>query len=294
MLSTTKALAGFSSGWREKLRHLPFILICLAYILGVIALARPQEINASTESETKGIHIMMAMDISTSMLAQDLKPDRFEAAKQEAAYFINNRPNDNIGLVAFAGESFVQCPMTTDHASLLNLLQELQMGIIQDGTAIGDGIATAVGRVKDLEVKSKVIILLTDGSNNAGAVSPKTATEMAETFGVRIYTIGIGTHGVAPYPVQTPFGTQYQNIQVDIDEPTLKYIAEHTGGKYYRATDTETLKTIYDDIDKLEKVKIKTETIQTRHELFEPFVMGALFLCILALLGRTTIFRILP
>lgn len=293
-LSTTRALNDVSGGWRIKLRHLPFVLVVLAYILGVFAAARPRKYNASSSSSTEGIHIMMAMDISTSMLARDLQPNRFEAAKEVAAYFINNRPNDNIGLVAFAGESFVQCPMTTDHATLLNLINSLEMGVIEDGTAIGNGIATSIGRLKDIEAKSKVVILLTDGANNAGAVTPRTATEMAEALGVRIYTIGVGSRGTAPYPVQTPFGVRYQNIEVDIDEPMLEYIAEATGGKYYRATDNESLKQIYDDIDELEKVKIKVETIKTHEELFVPFLLGAIVACVLALLGRMTFFRVVP
>lgn len=293
-LSSLRNLKKIKPGLRVSLRHLPMICLMLAYTSGVIALARPRLFNSSTTSSTEGIHIMMAMDISTSMLAEDLQPNRFEAAKEVAAHFINNRPNDNIGLVAFAAESYVQCPMTTDHATLLNLLNALEMGIIDDGTAIGDGLATAVGRLKDLDVESKVVIMLTDGANNRGALSPRTATEMAEALGVRVYTIGVGSKGTAPYPVQTMFGLQYQNIEVDIDEPALRHIAENTRGKYFRATDNEELKGIYDEIDKLEKVKIKVDTIKVQRELFMPFVLGALFFLVFALLGRITIFRVVP
>ena len=212
------------------LRHVPFVLRMVAVALLIVILARPQSTNSWSNSSTEGIDIMLAMDISGSMLAQDLKPNRLEAAKDVAASFINGRPNDNIGLVVFSAESFTQCPLTTDHTVLLNLFKDIQSGMIQDGTAIGLGLANAVSRIKDSHAKSKVIILLTDGSNNAGEIAPVTAAEIAKTFGVRVYTIGVGTKGMAPYPFQTAFGVQYQNIPVEIDEATLKQIASTTGG----------------------------------------------------------------
>lgn len=228
------------------------------------------------------------------MLAEDLKPNRLEAAKDVAAQFIASRPNDNIGLVVFAGESFTQCPMTTDQATLLNLLQGIETGIINDGTAIGNGIATAVSRLKDIKGKSKVVILLTDGSNNSGEIAPITASEIAQALGVRIYTIGVGTQGTAPYPIQTPFGIQYQDVQVDIDEHTLQTIANTSGGEYFRATDNSTLKSIYDEIDKMEKVKIKVDTYTQKEELFLPFLFAGLISLVLAFLLRTTLLRTLP
>ena len=216
--------------WIVYLRHVPFVLRMVAVALLIVILARPQSTNSWSNSSTEGIDIMLAMDISGSMLAQDLKPNRLEAAKDVAASFINGRPNDNIGLVVFSAESFTQCPLTTDHTVLLNLFKDIQSGMIQDGTAIGLGLANAVSRIKDSHAKSKVIILLTDGSNNAGEIAPVTAAEIAKTFGVRVYTIGVGTKGMAPYPFQTAFGVQYQNIPVEIDEATLKQIASTTGG----------------------------------------------------------------
>ena len=221
----------------------------VAVALLIVILARPQSTNSWSNSSTEGIDIMLAMDISGSMLAQDLKPNRLEAAKDVAASFINGRPNDNIGLVVFSAESFTQCPLTTDHTVLLNLFKDIQSGMIQDGTAIGLGLANAVSRIKDSHAKSKVIILLTDGSNNAGEIAPVTAAEIAKTFGVRVYTIGVGTKGMAPYPFQTAFGVQYQNIPVEIDEATLKQIASTTGGQYFRATDNASLKEIYSEIE---------------------------------------------
>ena len=212
------------TSWKVYLRHIPFVLRMAAVAILIVVLARPQSTNSWQNSSTEGIDIILAMDISGSMLAQDLKPNRLEAAKDVAASFINGRPNDNIGLVVFSGESFTQCPLTTDHTVLLNLFKDIQSGMIQDGTAIGLGLANAVSRIKDSQAKSKVIILLTDGSNNAGEIAPVTAAEIAKTFGIRVYTIGVGTKGMAPYPFQTAFGIQYQNIPVEIDEPTLKQI----------------------------------------------------------------------
>lgn len=294
-LSTTKGFYRISKGLRAHLFWLPFALLLLSIIFVIVALARPQISHSKSNSTTEGINIVMAMDISTSMLAEDLKPNRLEAAKDVAARFIASRPNDNIGLVVFAGESFTQCPMTTDQATLLNLLQGIETGIINDGTAIGNGLATAVSRLKDLEGKdSKVVILLTDGSNNSGEITPLTAAEIAQALGVRIYTIGVGTQGTAPYPFQTPFGIQYQNVPVDIDEGTLQTIAEKSGGQYFRATDNNSLKEIYSEIDRMEKIKIKVETFTQKEELFFPFLLAGFVCLILCFILRTTILRTLP
>ena len=248
-----------TTSWKVYLRHVPFVLRMAAVAVLIIILARPQSTNSWQNTSTEGIDIVMAMDISSSMLAQDLKPNRLEASKDVAASFINGRPNDNIGLVVFAAESFTQCPLTTDHTVLLNLFKDVQPGIIQDGTAIGLGLANAVSRIKDSQAKSKVIILLTDGVNNAGEIAPVTAAEIAKTFGIRVYAIGVGTKGMAPYPFQTAFGIQYQDVPVEIDEPTLKQIAATTGGQYFRATDNTSLKEIYSEIDKMEKTKISVQ-----------------------------------
>ena len=246
----------------------------VAVALLIVILARPQSTNSWSNSSTEGIDIMLAMDISGSMLAQDLKPNRLEAAKDVAASFINGRPNDNIGLVVFSAESFTQCPLTTDHTVLLNLFKDIQSGMIQDGTAIGLGLANAVSRIKDSHAKSKVIILLTDGSNNAGEIAPVTAAEIAKTFGVRVYTIGVGTKGMAPYPFQTAFGVQYQNIPVEIDEATLKQIASTTGGQYFRATDNASLKEIYSEIDQMEKTKISVQEYSKKQEEYKELGLG--------------------
>lgn len=237
---------------------------------------------------------MLAMDISGSMLAQDLKPNRLEAAKDVAASFINGRPNDNIGLVVFSAESFTQCPLTTDHAVLLNLFKDIQSGMIQDGTAIGLGLANAVSRIKDSHAKSKVIILLTDGSNNAGEIAPVTAAEIAKTFGVRVYTIGVGTKGMAPYPFQTAFGVQYQNIPVEIDEATLKQIASTTGGQYFRATDNASLKEIYSEIDQMEKTKISVQEYSKKQEEYKNWALLVFALLLVEILLRNTLLRNIP
>ena len=276
------------------MRHLPFVLRTLAVALLIVILARPQSTDNWSSSSTEGIDIMLAMDISGSMLAQDLKPNRLEAAKDVAASFINGRPNDNIGLFVFSAESFTQCPLTTDHTVLLNLFKDIQSGMIQDGTAIGLGLANAVSRVKDSKAKSKVIILLTDGSNNAGEIAPVTAAEIAKTFGIRVYTIGVGTKGEAPYPFQTAFGVQYQNIPVDIDEPTLKQIAATTGGQYFRATDNASLKEIYSEIDQMEKTKISVQEFSKKQEEYMVWALWVFGLLLIELLLRNTILRNIP
>ena len=280
--------------WRIWLRHVPFVLRMAAIAVLIVILARPQSTNSWQNSTTEGIDIVLAMDISTSMLAQDLKPNRLEAAKDVAASFINGRPNDNIGLVVFSAESFTQCPLTTDHTVLLNLFKDIQSGMIQDGTAIGLGLANAVSRVKDSKAKSKVIILLTDGSNNAGEIAPVTAAEIAKTFGIRVYTIGVGTKGEAPYPFQTAFGVQYQNIPVDIDEPTLKQIAATTGGQYFRATDNASLKEIYSEIDQMEKTKISVQEFSKKQEEYMVWALWVFGLLLIELLLRNTILRNIP
>jgi Ca-activated chloride channel family protein len=280
--------------WKVWLRHLPYVLRIAAIGVLIVVLARPQSTNNWQNSTTEGIDIMLAIDISGSMLAEDLKPNRLEAAKNVAASFINGRPNDNIGLVVFSGESFTQCPLTTDHTILLNLFKDIQSGMIEDGTAIGLGLANAVSRIKDSQAKSKVIILLTDGSNNRGEIAPVTASEIAKTFGVRVYTIGVGTKGEAPYPVRTAFGIQYQNIPVDIDEPTLKQIAATTGGQYFRATNNASLKEIYAEIDQLEKTKINVQEFSKKQEEYRNIALLVFALLLLETLLRYTLFKKIP
>lgn len=281
------------------LRHLPFLLRVAGLVLLIIVLARPQSTHSWQRSEVEGIDIMMAVDISTSMLAEDLKPNRLEAAKQVAADFINGRPNDNIGLTIFAGQSFTQSPLTTDHTVLLNIFNNVscdmvQNGTIMDGTAIGDGVANAVTRLKDSQAKSKVIILLTDGSNNRGEISPLTAAEIAKTFGIRVYTIGVGTNGTAPYPIQAYGRTIYQNIPVEIDENTLQQIAQTADGQYYRATSNSKLKEVYEEIDKLEKTKLNVKDFSRKNEEFMPFALAAMLCILLELLLRLTLLRRIP
>jgi Ca-activated chloride channel family protein len=283
-----------ASTWKVWLRHVPFVLRMAAIAILIVILARPQSTNSWQNSSTEGIDIMLAMDISGSMRAQDLKPDRLEASKDVAASFINGRPNDNIGLVVFAAESFTQCPLTTDHTVLLNLFKDVQPGIIQDGTAIGLGLANAVSRIKDSQAKSKVIILLTDGVNNQGEIAPVTAAEIAKTFGVRVYTIGVGTQGKAPYPFQTAFGIQYMDVDVEIDEPTLKQIAATTGGQYFRATDNASLKEIYSEIDKMEKTKISVQEYSKKQEEYKNWALLLFSLLLVEILLRNTLLRNIP
>lgn len=298
-VSDTRAYAYAPKTFRNYLLHAPFLLRLIALSMIIVILARPQTTNNWQNTEIEGIDIMMAMDVSTSMLAEDLKPNRLDAAKEVASKFINGRPNDNIGLTIFAGESFTQCPLTVDHAVLLNLFQSIkgdiaQRGLIEDGTAIGMGLANAITRLKDSKAKSKVIILLTDGSNNRGEISPLTAAEIAKSFGIRIYTIGVGTNGTAPYPVQTPMGTQYVNVPVEIDESTLTQIAGTTNGNYFRATSTSKLEEVYQEIDKLEKTKLNVKEFSKREEKYQWFALVA-FLCILVeVLLRNSILKKIP
>lgn len=277
------------------LLHLPFILRMAALALLIIVLARPQSTDNWQSSEVEGIDIMMAIDVSGSMLAEDLLPNRLEAAKDVAAKFINDRPNDNIGITLFAGESFTQCPLTIDHTALLNLFENIRTGVIDDGTAIGMGISNAVARLKDSQAKSKVVILLTDGANNAGDISPLTSAEIAKTYGIRVYTIGIGTQGTAPYPIQTMSGAiQRIQVEVDVDEPTLKDIARITDGEYFRATDNESLEGIYQEIDKLEKTKLNVKEFSRRQEEYLKYALAAFLLVLLDVLLRQTVLRKLP
>jgi len=293
-VSDTRVYAHTPKSYKIYLLHAPFILRIFAFVMIILILARPQTTNNWQNTETEGIDIMLAIDISTSMLAEDLKPNRLEAAKEVAAEFINGRPNDNIGLTLFAAESFTQCPLTVDHGVLLNLFQNIKCGLIEDGTAVGMGIANAATRLKDSKAKSKVIILLTDGSNNKGDISPLTAAEIAKSFGIRVYTIGVGTNGLAPYPYPTAAGVQYINVPVEIDEATLTQIAETTDGNYFRATSTSKLKEVYQEIDKLEKTKLNVKAYSKRQENYQPFAL-ILFLCILGeVLLRNSILKKIP
>jgi Ca-activated chloride channel family protein len=283
------ATAGIT--FRHYLRHILFALRTLALILLIIVLARPQATDKFQNTSTEGIDIVLTLDISGSMLARDFRPDRLEASKNVATEFISGRPYDRIGLVVFSGESFTQCPLTTDHAVLVNLLREIQSGMIEDGTAIGMGLATAVNRIKDSEAKSKVIILLTDGINNRGEIAPATAAGIAKTYGIRVYTIGVGTQGMAPYPVKTPYGIQYQDMPVEIDEAILQEISQTTGGKYFRATDNDKLVQVYNEIDKLEKSKIDVKQFSRKEEKFLVPALVAFCLLIIEVIARNTLFK---
>ena len=298
-MSDTFAYQYAPKSWRIRIINLPMVLRCITYALVVIILARPQTHNAWDKRSVEGIDIMLAMDVSTSMLAEDLRPNRIEAAKSVAAEFIAGRPNDNIGLTIFAGEAFTQCPMTTDHASLLNLLQNVRTdiaasGLIQDGTAVGMGLANAVSRLKSSKAKSKVVILLTDGSNNMGDLSPMTAAQIAKSMGIRVYTIGVGTNKVAPYPMPVAGGVQYVNMPVEIDTNTLREIAATTDGNFYRATNNVELKKIYKDIDKLEKTKMNVTKFSKKYEAYEPFALAAIICLLLEIVLRTTVLRRIP
>jgi Ca-activated chloride channel family protein len=292
--SSFQNFLGYKPSFRQRLKHVPFVLWTLACAAIIVALARPQSSSSRQNVTTEGIDIVITLDISGSMLAEDLKPNRIEAAKQVAQQFIDGRPTDRIGLVIFSGESFTQCPITSDHSVLKNLFNGIQSGMLIDGTAIGEGLATAVNRIKDSKAKSKVIILLTDGVNNLGEISPQTAGEIAKTFGIRVYTVGIGTIGTAPYPIKTPFGIQYQNMPVEIDEAVLQQIANETGGKYFRATNTGKLKEIYSEIDKMEKTKIDVTEFRHKSEKFYPLIIFALLCLGIERLLKYTVLRTIP
>ena len=293
-VSSTASVIKAPKTIRHYLRHLVFVCLLIAISFFVVVLARPQSSRNWEQSETEGIDIVIALDISSSMLAQDFQPDRLEAAKNVAMEFISGREYDRMGLVVFAGEAFTQCPLTTDRAVLLNLFKDIESGMIEDGTAIGNGLATSVARLKDSEAISRVVILLTDGENNRGEVAPVTAAEIAKTFGIRVYTVGVGSIGTAPYPVRTQFGIQLQDMPVKIDEETLQEISSLTDGKYFRATSNTKLEEIYKEIDALEKSKIEVREFSRKSEEFMPFaLLGALFL-IVSLFMRLTIFRSIP
>jgi Ca-activated chloride channel homolog len=293
-ISSTAPVIKTPKSIRHYLRHLVFVLQMLAIAAFTVVLARPQSSTDFENVTTEGIDIIISLDISTSMLAKDFSPDRLEAAKNVAMEFISGRQYDRIGLVVFAGEAFTQVPLTTDRAVLLNLFQDIQTGMIEDGTAIGNGLATAVSRLKDSDAISRVVILLTDGENNSGEIAPLTAAEIARTFGIRVYTIGVGTVGTAPYPVQTPYGTQLRDIEVKIDEEMLQKIASITDGRYFRATSNTKLEEIYQEIDLLEKSKIEVREFSRRSEEFMPFALAGILLLVLSLLLRTTVFRSIP
>lgn len=292
--SSLKVFSTLKPTFKERLRHVPFILRILALAFLIVALARPQTYSSGENVYTEGIDIAMVLDISGSMLAEDFKPNRLEAAKDVINDFIKGRTSDKIGLVVFARDSFTQCPLTIDYSVLRNLLKDIKSGMINDGTAIGNAIANGVNRLKDSKAKSKVMILITDGVNNAGEVDPVTAAQIAETFGIRIYTIGVGTRGEAPYPFKTALGTQYQMVPVEIDESLLQQISGMTGGRYFRATNNEKLKEIYNEIDKLERSRVEVQSYRNTKELFYSWAGAGLILLLLELGLVRTYLRRLP
>ena len=294
-LRVSNAAPWLSSGgsFLSVLRHLPFVLRLTALCLIIVAIARPRSSSQVEKIDTEAIDIVLAMDVSTSMLARDFTPDRISAAKDIAIEFIAQRPSDRMGIVVFAGESYTQCPLTTDRATLINMMKEVQTDLIEDGTAIGNGLATAVARMSGSDAPSRVVILLTDGVNNRGEVAPLTAAQIAKTYGIRVYTIGVGANGMAPYPVVTPWGIEERKIQVEIDEELLKGIAETTGGRYFRATDNTKLQEIYAEINRMEKSKTSIDSFPVYKELFSPFAIAAL-ICLLAELLVRLLLRRLP
>lgn len=295
-VSSIQNFSSASGSFKGILRHVLFAFKIMAMGLLILALARPQSTDRWEDEDTFGIDIMLALDVSSSMLARDFKPDRLEASKDIAIEFVAGRRNDRMGLVIFSGESFTQCPLTTDHAVLMNLFREVKSGIIEDGTAIGIGLANSVKRLKDSEAVSKVIILLTDGENNAGAIDPITAAELAKTFGIRVYTIGVGKIGEAPYPVgrRRDGSLMFQKVPVKIDEATLKQIADITDGQYYRATNNKKLKEIYAQIDELEKSKVSVKQFSKKEEEFMPYVWAAIALLMISFIIKKTVLRSIP
>lgn len=284
--------SGLKPGLKVLSRHSLLTLRMFALALLIIVLARPQSSSSWQNITTEGIDIILALDVSGSMLAEDFKPNRLEASKAISMDFIEGRPNDRVGLVIFSGESFTQCPLTTDHSVMKNLFKGIKNGMIIDGTAIGMGLANAVNRLKDSDAKSKVVILMTDGVNTTGSVPPLTSAEIAKAFGIRVYTIGVGTYGMAPYPFRTPYGNiVYQNVEVEIDEPMMKKIAEMTGGQYFRANDNQKLKSIYTEIDKLEKSKIEVTEYRKKHEMFLPWAIAAAGLLMFEFLLKNTLYK---
>lgn len=283
--------SGRAAAWA---RHLPFILRMTALAALIVAVARPRSSENFEKVDTEGIDIVLTMDVSTSMLARDFKPDRIGAAKDIAMEFIASRPADRMGIVVFAGESYTQAPLTSDRATLINLMKEVETGLIDDGTAIGNGLATAVARLKDSEARSKVVILLTDGMNNSGEVAPLMAAEIAKTYDIRVYTIGVGAMGEAPYPFMTPWGVQVRNVKVEIDEELLRQIASETGGKYFRATNNTKLMEIYAEINQMEKTRTTVDSFPVYSELFMRFALIALFALLAELLLRFVLLRRIP
>ena len=293
-VSTSVPWMASGRSFMAMLRHVPFILRIFALSMIIVSIARPRSSEEMERVDTEGIDIILAMDVSTSMLARDLTPDRINASKDIAIEFIAQRPTDRMGIVVFAGESFTQCPLTTDRATLINLMKDVQTDLIEDGTAIGNGLATAVARMKDSDAKSRVVILLTDGVNNRGEISPQMAAEIAKTYGVRVYTIGVGKEGMAPYPVMTPWGVEVQNVKVEIDEALLAEIAESTGGRYFRATDNTKLAEIYSEINKMEKARTTVDSFPIYKELFGKYALLALLAILLELVFNWFIIRRLP
>ena len=275
----------------SSVRHIPFVLRILALSLIVVAIARPRSSEVIEKIDAEGIDIVLAMDVSTSMLARDFTPDRISASKDIAIEFIAQRPTDRMGIVVFAGESYTQCPLTTDRAALINMMKEVETGLIDDGTAIGNGLATAIARMKDSDAKSRVVILLTDGVNNSGEVSPQMAVEIAKTYGIRVYTIGVGREGMAPYPVMTPWGVEVRNLEVEIDEDLLKQIADETGGRYFRANDNTKLAEIYDEINQMEKARTTVDSFPVYKELFGKYALLALLLILAELVLNWFVIR---
>ena len=291
-VSSIKPWKSGGSSVLSVLRHAPFVLRTIALCLIIIAIARPRSSSKIDKIDTEGIDIVLAMDVSSSMLARDFKPDRISAAKDIAVEFIAQRPSDRMGIVVFAGEAYTQCPLTTDRATLINLMKEVETGLITDGTAIGNGLATAIARMSSSDAKSRVVILLTDGVNNTGEVAPMTAAEIAKTYGVRVYTIGVGANGMAPYPVMTPWGPDVQQMEVEIDEPLLKDIAAQTGGRYFRATDNTKLSEIYSEINRMEKARTTVDSFPIYKELFSGYALAALACLLLELIIRLLIRRL--
>ena len=293
-VSTLQPFAGERKSLKHFLRYVPFALRLIAMAAIIVAIARPRSSSDYETTDTEGIDIVLAMDVSTSMLARDFTPDRIAAARDIAVQFIAERPSDRIGIVVFAGEAYTQCPLTTDRITLINMMKEVQTGLIEDGTAIGNGLATAVARLKDSDAVSRVIILLTDGVNNRGEIAPQTAAEIARTYGVRVYTIGVGAQGMAPYPVMTPYGVQIQQVQVEIDEELLKQIATLTGGEYFRATDNTKLMSIYSQINQMEKSKTLVDSFPVYKELFMQYALIALAALALEYLLRWLVLGRIP
>ena len=282
------------SSWKTVLRHLPFVLRLLAVIFIIAAIARPQTMYEEQNADGEGIDIVLCIDVSGSMTAQDLTPNRLEAAKKVAIDFVNKRLTDRIAVVIFSGESFTQCPLTTDHGVLISAIENIRNGLLEDGTAIGSGLSTSVDRLRTSKSKSRIVVLLTDGENNGGLIDPETAKEIAKAFQIKVYTIGVGTDGYAPQPVNTPMGVVMQRAKVSIDEKQLKGIAAETGGRYFRAKNNEGLTGIYDEIDQLEKSKVEISTRARYTEKFFPFIAAALALLFLEMLLKFTVFRKFP